>query len=261
MGATERHRPIGPVSLNADADTLGEPLKVVGRPHLSTQCESIDELLDGGIEPDAILLVFGEAGSGKTNLAIQCARSAAVDRTLHDGTVVPGKRVAYVDTEGVSPHRMAQVFEGVEEAQERLLFFTPFDIQQQERMVRNCTKSPDLGLIVVDSINMHYRLHMDGSDEMQKDASRSLVQQLHHLTTFARKHNVPVVITGQVYGGEDTTQPFARRTMEHLVKALVRFGKTPDGGRKATILKHRSIEEGRQARFWIAQNGLVDSKP
>ncbi len=209
-------------------------------------------MLDGGIESDAIMLVFGEAGSGKTNLALQCARSVATG----DGDRPP-KRVAYVDTEGVSPHRLAQIFAGVEDAQDRLLFFSPYDIQQQERMVRNCTKSPELGLVVVDSINMHYRLHIDGGDEMQKEATRSLVQQLHHLTTFARQHQVPVLITGQVYGGEDATQPFARRTMEHLVKALVRFRKTPDGNRKATVLKHRSIEEGRQSIFKIANEGLV----
>lgn len=225
--------------------------------HLSTQCPPLDVLLDGGIESDAITLVFGEAGSGKTNLALQCARSAAVPRTLADGTVVPSKRVAYVDTEGVSPRRMEQVFAACPEAQDRLLFFTPFDIHQQERMVKKSTLAPDLGLIVVDSINMHYRLHIDGGEELQKEATRSLFGQLHHLTNYARQHQVPVLVTGQVYGGEDATQPFARRTMEHLVKALVRFHKTPDGQRKATVLKHRSIEEGRQARFAIAGEGLV----
>lgn len=220
---------------------------------LSTGCGALDILLDGGIESDAITLVFGEAGSGKTNLALQLARTAAA----------AGKRVAYVDTEGVSATRLGQIFDAVgdagtaRDAEDRLLFYTPFDIQQQERLVRNATMAPDLGLVVVDSINMHYRLHMDGTDEMQREANRSIVQQLHHLTTFARQRHVPVLVTGQVYGTEDGTYPFARRVMEHLVKALVRFHKTPDGGRKATVLKHRSIPEGRQARFRIAQEGLI----
>lgn len=214
---------------------------------LSTECPPLDALLDGGLEKDAITLVFGEGGSGKTNLALQCARSAAAK----------GKRVAFVDTEGVSARRLLQVFEGAPEvAQERLLFFTPYSIQEQEKLVRNATVAPDLGLLVVDSINMHYRLHID-DDASEKEASRSLYKQLHHLTNFARQKHVPVLITGQVYGGEDATQPFARRTMEHLVKALVRFEKRPDGTRRATILKHRSIEDGRQARFRIAEHGLV----
>ena len=281
--------------------------------YLATGCPSLDALLDGGLERDAITLVFGEGGSGKTNLALQCARQAARK----------GLRIAYVDTEGVSSVRLRQVFEGdgtepnrpqgnsggskpsdrgfessgnegnpdpsvalpdpplmdqsgggqvatlqseaphttpqdrIDELEARVLFFTPYTIEEQERLVQNATRVPDLGLVVVDSINMHYRLHIDGGDESEKEAARSLYKQLHHLTGFARQHNVPVLVTGQVYGGEDTTQPFARRVMEHLVKALVRFEKRPDGSRRATVIKHRSIEEGRTARFRIANHGLI----
>lgn len=253
----------------------------------------LDGLLDGGLERDAITLVFGEGGSGKTNLALQCAREVAA----------AGKRIAYVDTEGVSSVRLRQVFShgnalqsseapsvlelGVpdlagpqgslplplppspalpspappseallDELMARVLFFTPYTIEEQERLVQNATRVPDLGLVVVDSINMHYRLHIDAGGDAESDAARSLYKQLHHLTGFARQNQVPVLVTGQVYGGEDATQPFARRVMEHLVKALLRFEKRPDGTRRATVIKHRSIEDGRTTRFRIGQGGL-----
>jgi DNA repair protein RadB len=245
--------------------------------HLATGCAPLDELLDGGLESDAITLVFGEGGSGKTNLALQCARQVAL----------AGKRVGYVDTEGVSSIRLRQVFsatpllaapmpdtEGgdalvdlasaqpsLRDLESKVLFFTPYTIEEQERLVANATRVPDLGLLVVDSINMHYRLHIDTGGDAEAEASRSLYKQLHHLTGFARQNQVPVLVTGQVYGGEDATQPFARRVMEHLVKALMRFEKRPDGARKATILKHRSIEEGRSARFRIGAHGLDAAEP
>ena len=85
---------------------------------------------------------------------------------------------------------------------------------------------------------------------------REELQRALHVPQPQRGHQVPVLVTGQVYGGEDATQPFARRTMEHLVKCLMRFEKKMDGSRKATVLKHRSIEEGRGARFRIAAHGL-----
>lgn len=212
---------------------------------LGTGCASLDALLDGGLEKDAVTLVFGEGGSGKTNLAIECARESAE----------AGARVAFVDTEGVSADRLGQVFDDAT-GLERLLFFTPFDFREQEQMVQRSTLVKGLGLVVVDSINMHYRLHIDGGDDAEREAARSLYKQLHHLTGFARRHNVPVLVTGQVFGIEDTTQPFARRTMEHLVKAAVRFEKRPDGTRRATVVKHRSIPEGRQALFRIGAQGL-----
>lgn len=254
-----------------------------GVQHLATACPALDALLDGGLEADAITLVFGEGGSGKTNLALQCAREAAK----------AGKRIAYVDTEGVSGVRLRQVFLGavrtgplamaggigqeaqldpdpagtlpddeeaaLRELEAKVLFITPYTIEEQERMVLNATKLPDLGLVVVDSINMHYRLHIDAGGDSESEAARSLYKQLHHLTGFARQNQVPVLVTGQVYGGEDATQPFARRVMEHLVKCLMRFEKKADGSRKATILKHRSIEEGRAARFRITSLGLSDA--
>lgn len=226
---------------------LAQAMEALPATALPTACSSLDALLDGGLEADAITLVFGEGGSGKTNLALQCAREAALR----------GRRIAYVDTEGVSAIRLQQVFGGRADLEERILFFTPYTIEEQERLVQNATRVPDLGLVVVDSINMHYRLHIEGGDDAEKEAARSLYRQLHLLTGFARQQRVPVLVTGQVYGGEDTTQPFARRVMEHLVKALVRFEKRPDGGRRATVIKHRSIEEGRHASFRIAAHGLA----
>ena len=214
---------------------------------VASGCPALDSLLAGGLETDATTLVFGEAGSGKTNFALQVVREVLRN----------GKRVAYVDTEGVSPVRIRQLIGEDDALLERLLFYSPYSIAEQERMVRKTTLLQDLGLIVVDSVNMHYRLHLDTEDG-EKVASKSLFAQLHHLTSFARKQGVPVLITGQVYGAEDTTQPFARRVMEHLVKALVRFDKRPDGSRRATLLKHRSLPEGLQARFRITQDGLED---
>ncbi len=233
----------------ADSPSTGSFPGPPGFMVLSTGCGALDDLLDGGLESDAVTLVFGEGGSGKTNLALQCSRAATAEG-----------RVAFVDTEGVSPRRLSQVLQGCTPDQvRRLHFFKPLDLEQQSRMVEQATKLPDLKLIVLDSINMHYRLHMDSEDE--RKASRQLYRQLHGLTAFARSHEVPVLVTGQVYGDEDQTHPFARRLMEHLVKASVRFEKRPDGLRRATIVKHRSIEEGRRARFRITETGLAGESP
>src|SRR5688572_33391819 len=95
-------RALPAAALAAATEDALTPTEPVQRPILATGCASIDELLDGGLEPDAVTLVFGEGGSGKTNLALQCAREAAL----------AGKRTSYVDTEGVSGVRIAQIFPG-----------------------------------------------------------------------------------------------------------------------------------------------------
>ena len=44
-------------------------------PRLPSNCEGVDKLLAGGIEQGTVSLVYGEAGTGKTSLALQLSRS------------------------------------------------------------------------------------------------------------------------------------------------------------------------------------------
>ena len=64
----------------------------------------IDELTSGGIEPEVITEIYGEGGSGKSNLSMQYAIS----------TIKSGKSVLYFDTEGFSSERFIQISGGRE---------------------------------------------------------------------------------------------------------------------------------------------------
>ena len=41
------------------------------------ECASLDQMLGGGIEPACVSLLYGEAGSGKTNLCLVMTRNIA----------------------------------------------------------------------------------------------------------------------------------------------------------------------------------------
>ena len=58
---------------------------------LSLNCSSLDKLIGGGLEPKIITEIYGEAGTGKTNICLQSARECAKQ----------GKKVAFIDSEGV----------------------------------------------------------------------------------------------------------------------------------------------------------------
>ena len=45
-------------------------------PRLPTTCEGVDNLLAGGYEQGTVSLVYGEAGTGKTSMALQLSREA-----------------------------------------------------------------------------------------------------------------------------------------------------------------------------------------
>jgi len=213
---------------------------------LQLKCKPLDDLLGGGIESNTITEVYGEAGSGKTNLCLQAAREC----------VASGKKVAYIDTESVSIERIGQICEGYDYKKmlSNILFFAPTSFEEQEKMIYNAIKVDDVGLIVVDTFNMFYRIKIEDDEE---GANRSLNRQLTNLQLAARKKDLYVLIAGQVYSIEnDDVKPFAGRGVEHMAKTILKLERVSTGRRQATIVKHRSQPEGKKAFFNITGKGL-----
>jgi DNA repair protein RadB len=212
---------------------------------LRTLCGPLDDMLEGGLEPDAITLVYGEPASGKTNLCLQLARSAAL----------LGLKTVYVDTEGVSLERFRQICgDDFDRVLPNVLFYAPRTLEEQGTAIEQAVRLPECGLVVVDSFNQFYRLEMS---EDQDKAARMLLRQLSTLQVTARTTRTPVILTGQVYGSTDNAlMPFGSRTMEHIVKTILEFRKVSPGKRSATLKKHRALPEGKGTEFRITGSGL-----
>lgn len=213
---------------------------------LQLKCKPLDDLLGGGIESNTITEIYGEAGSGKTNLCLQASREC----------VASGGKAAYIDTESVSVERLSQICEGYDYKKmlSNILFFAPTSFEEQEKMIYNAIKIDDVGLIVVDTFNMFYRIKIEDDEE---GANRSLNRQLTNLQLAARKKDLHVLLSGQVYATEnDDVKPFAGRGVEHMAKTILKFERVSTGKRQATIIKHRSQPEGKKAFFAITGRGL-----
>ena len=211
---------------------------------------SLDKLLEGGIEAGIVTEIYGEGGTGKTNICIQAAKSC----------VENGKRVVYIDSEGVSKERLLQVFKDKKKL-EKILFFFPYSLKEQEEMVEKAIKI-DAGLIILDSANLFYRLEMD---EDEAKATRSLTKQLVTLQIEARKKNIPVIITNQVYheflskeefeaGKKAGTRMVGGDLLKYWSKCLIEL-KVENGKRKAILRKHRSLRE-KELNFIITNKGI-----
>src|SRR2546430_16571464 len=94
-------------------------------------CQALDGLLGGGVEEGCITLVHGEAGSGKTNFCLQLARNV----------VRAGRKVIYIDTEGVSLERLRQICGGDFEAvAKNTLFSEPDSFRGKEKPIEKAGK-------------------------------------------------------------------------------------------------------------------------
>jgi DNA repair protein RadB len=216
-------------------------------------CRALDDLLSGGVEDGCITLLHGEAGSGKTNFCLQLARNV----------VRAGRKVIYIDTEGVSMERLRQICgEDFELVAKNILFSEPYSFEEQEALIEKAVKiaenNAEVGLIIIDSITMHYRLTM--RDETRRDERYSLTRQIARLLKVSRTRGIPVVVTSQVYTDIDTGRymPLGGHMLSHNAKAIIRFEKVGPSQRACVLEKHRNKEEGSRAVLRITGHGLED---
>ncbi len=217
---------------------------------VSTGSGLVDELLNGGLEKGIITNIYGESGTGKTNLCVQAAATVAEK----------GEKVAYIDTEGgFSPERMAQI--ASEKALGNVLVKNPVEFSEQEEVVEGLGKVVEreaIELVVVDSAVSLYRLKVNGDNASK--INQKLSKQLSELSKIARRHEIPVLITNQVYTSfdEEELELVGRDVPKYWSKCLLKLS---DGkSREIEVSKHRSLPRGLSKEFRIANDGIVEPK-
>ncbi|MFC4437918.1 MULTISPECIES: DNA repair and recombination protein RadB [Natrialbaceae] len=232
---------------------------------IPTGCTPVDELLDGGFERGTVTQLYGPPAAGKTNLAL----SAAVE------TAAAGETAVYIDTEGVSVDRFQQLLDArvdergarsgssgetddLETVASRIVIEDALDFGEQEEAVRDAEEFAErASLIVLDSATGFYRLERTGEGD-DGEALRGVARQITHLLSLARKHELAVVLTNQVFADPDSdrTRPLGGNTLEHWTGTVIRIERFRGGNRRATLEKHRSKSVGGSVQFRITETGL-----
>ncbi|MDO8622737.1 MAG: DNA repair and recombination protein RadB [archaeon] len=232
---------------------------------ISAGSYDLNKWLFGGYETDIITMIAGPAGSGKTNLAILATCSQAKK----------GNKVIFIDTEGgFSIDRVKQVAEEEsEKVLENILLLKPTNFEEQKKdfqKILEKIKKEHIGLIIVDGMTMLYRLeigdaHQEKDDFKIKEVNREMAKQMRVLSEIARKQNIPVIITNQVYSGFLTEEEFRKGIkkevnivggdlMKYWSKCIIEL-ENEKGKRKAILLKHRSLPI-KELEFEIYNKGI-----
>ncbi len=219
---------------------------------ISAGAPFLDKFLSGGYDYDVVTTIYGPSGSGKTNLCLL----AAVKMTEN------GKKVIFVDTEGgIAVERIRQISNKCEEVLGKIIFLDPMTFEEQKEAFGKIKEyvNEHIGLIIVDSISMLYRLELGRSDDVY-EVNSSLGQQIAYLVEIARRKNIPVLMTNQVYSDFDN-----RDKVKMVGGDLLRYGskclielQVFSGYRELALRKHRSLPEGRELKFRIVQEGIEE---
>jgi len=239
---------------------------------ISTGNQDLDEWLEGGYESDIITTLYGPAGSGKTNLCMLAAVKQAENN----------KKVIFVDTEGgFSVDRLNQLAN--ESILKNILLLKATNFYEQREIFNTILDevNKNVGLIVIDSMVMLYRLEMGmARDDARKVrlVNMSMTRQLRILNEIARKKNIPIIITDQVYSdflsnekvselidkGIDINKEKAKNVrmvggdlIKYWSKCIIEL-KRAGSKRKAVLRKHRSLPE-KTFSFQIIKKGIEKS--
>jgi len=223
---------------------------------IPTGSKILDAMLEGGYEKDAITTIYGPAGAGKTILCLLTAMTMSRS----------GKKVIYVDTEGgFSVERLKQISDSIKQDYRKILdnviFLKPTSFEEQKKSFEKLKEivNEKIGLIIVDTIAMLYRIEMGKSEEYQ-DVNRELANQIAYLTEIARKKNIPILITNQVYADfdeKDKVNIVGGDILKYGSKCLIELQITPNGNRRAILRKHRSLGAEKEFLFKIVEGGII----
>jgi len=190
---------------------------------IPTGCSSLDNVLEGGLKPGELTLIYGEAETGKTSLAIQCSVNSAR----------MGYKTIFVDADGTfSPQRLSQIAaQDFEVVAQSLILFMPSNFKEQSKIIDEMEKfiAGEMGLIVFDTITSLYRAEIGSKEEAFK-MNRELNRQVATLTQVAKKFQVPILITSQVRSAitdiDVLIEPVASRVLRYWSTSIIGLFKT-----------------------------------
>lgn len=174
-----------------------------------TGCTFLDEQLEGGLKGGEIILVYGEAESGKTTLAIQSAVNCAR----------LGFKTIYIDSDhSFSPQRAVQIANGDMELSSQIILMRPKDFEEQAFIIDRLEEyvSEKVGLIIVDTVTSLYRIELGDDAKRSISCNKELNRQMASITQIAKIRNVPSLILSQVRSqifNQELIQPVAGRVL------------------------------------------------
>jgi DNA repair protein RadB len=227
----------------------------------------LNKWLYGGYESEIITMIAGSPGSGKTNFVILTACSQARKNN----------KVIFIDTEGgFSLERVKQIVgDGYKDIISNILLLEPKSFDEQKKIFEKLlerVKKEHVGLIVVDSMAMLYRLELGDAvkqkskdNEFIREVNREMAEQMKLLSLIAKTQKIPIIITNQVYKDFQNREDFknGKEAETHIVggdlfkywcKCIIEL-KYDNGKRKAILLKHRSLPE-KELTFEIKNEGI-----
>ena len=259
---------------------------------LSWQIDAVDDLLGGGIETQSITEVYGEFGSGKSQVTHQMAVNVQLEP--ENGGLDGG--CIFVDSEDTfRPERIDDMVRGLDdeiladEMERREIEGTPSDEEALEELVEAfldqihvakafnsnhqillAEKAKELAgeheetewpirIVCVDSLTAHFRAEYVGRGELA-ERQQKLNKHLHDLMRLGDLYNTAILVTNQVASNPDSyfgdpTQAIGGNILGHASTFRIYLRKSKGDKRIVRLVDAPNLADG-EAVMRVQNEGL-----
>jgi DNA repair protein RadA len=259
---------------------------------LSWQIDEVDDLLGGGIETQSITEVYGEFGSGKSQVTHQMAVNVQLSK--ENGGLEGG--CIFVDSEDTfRPERIDDMVRGLDdeiladEMERREIEGTPDDEEALEALVEAfldqihvakafnsnhqillAEKAKELAgeheetewpirIVCVDSLTAHFRAEYVGRGELA-ERQQKLNKHLHDLMRLGDLYNTAILVTNQVASNPDSyfgdpTQAIGGNILGHASTFRIYLRKSKGDKRIVRLVDAPNLADG-EAVMRVQGEGL-----
>lgn len=233
---------------------------------LTSGSKPLNRLLGGGLETQTITEVYGEYGSGKSQLCHQLCVN--VQLPPEQGGLNGAS--LYIDTENTfRTERIVQMARHLEldpeQVAKNIIYAEAYTSDHQMFLLDNADeviKENNVKLIIVDSLTSHFRSEYIGREMLARRQQR-LNKHMHKLIRLARAFNAAAVVTNQVMAKPDVffgdaVHPIGGHIVAHTSHTRVYLRKASRGPvRIARLVSSPYLPEGEEI-FKITENGIED---
>ena len=216
---------------------------------ITTGIEKLDQLLGGGIRGGMITDIFGQSGSGKTQLLLQiCVNSLACDGMIFyqdaTGSFRPERLIEFLKTKGMDQKLLDKMIVG------RIT-----NTAEQLSYVDKILEIDNLNLVVIDNVTDLFSFeYSKESNSLAKHIA--FMAYMHKLAHVAVKKQIPIVVTNITRKSDDEERESLDRSISMFTHQKIKLEKT---GQKHTAQVFPSFSGKKMTDYIITQTGLEDS--